>query len=71
MGKNYVIRNKRSGKAQAFFFGKDGKRPLLQKLLLLLMVLVLLVAVYLVYRDASSYEQQGQDTPAASVSVVP
>ena len=70
MGRNYVIRNKRSGKAQAFFVGKDGKRPLLQKLLLFLIILVLLVGAYMIYRDAAGYEQQGPQMPAAVSSVV-
>lgn len=68
MGRNRVLRNKRSGKARVFFVGNDGKRPLLQKILLALIVLVLLVGAFLVYRDAAVFHQQGQRFPTVSSS---
>ena len=67
MGRNRVLRNKRSGKVRVFFVGKDGKKPLLQKILLALIVLVLLIGAFLVYRDAAVFHrQQGGRFPTVS-----
>ncbi len=70
MAKNHVIRNKQDGKAQQFFWGKDGKKPLLLKILLLLIFLVLLAGVYLIYRDASAY-QRGESGTSSAASFTP